>query len=94
VAAVPATVRLVSANKGPYTGSFTLTAEGGPVRFSITASAPPGDLAVGPASGSLAAGQSVTVTVTVLSATGLGFQTTLTVDPGGQSVVVEYPPAG
>ena len=52
------------------------------------------DLAVGPASGSLAAGQSVTVTVTVLSATGLGFQTTLTVDPGGQSVVVEYPPAG
>ena len=94
VAATPATVRLVSANKGPYTGSFTLTAEGGPVRFSITASAPPGDLAVGPASGSLAAGQSVTVTVTVLSATGLGFQTTLTVDPGGQSVVVEYPPAG
>ena len=94
VAAAPATVRLVSANKGPYTGSFTLTAEGGPVRFSITASAPAGDLSVGPASGSLAAGQSVTVTVTVLSATGLGFQTTLTVDPGGQSVVVEYPPAG
>jgi hypothetical protein len=88
-------VRLVSANKGPYTGSFTLTAQAGPVRqFSITAQAPAGDLSVSPASGSLAAGQSVTVTVTVLSATGLGFQTTLTVSPGGLGVVVEYPPAG
>jgi RNA polymerase sigma factor (sigma-70 family) len=94
LAAAPTRVRLVSANKGPYTGSFTLTAEGGPIRrFSITAQAPAGDLSVAPASGSLAAGHSVTVTVTVLSATGLGYQTTLTVSPGGPSVVVEYPPA-
>jgi len=49
---------------------------------------------VAPASGSLAAGQRITVTVTVLSATGLGYQTTLSVSPGGQSVVVVYPPAG
>jgi RNA polymerase sigma factor (sigma-70 family) len=95
LAAAPTRVRLVSTNKGPYTGSFTLTAEGGPIRrFSITAQAPAGDLSMAPASGSLAAGQSVTVTVTVLSATGLGHQTTLTVSPGGPSVVVEYPPAG
>jgi RNA polymerase sigma factor (sigma-70 family) len=95
LAAAPTTVRLVSTNRGPYTGSFTLTAEGGPIRrFSITAQDPAGDLSVAPASGSLAAGQSVTVTVTVLSATGLGYQTTLSVSPGGPSVVVEYPPAG
>jgi RNA polymerase sigma factor (sigma-70 family) len=93
--AAPTTVRLASTNKGPYTGSFTLTAQGGPIgRFSITAQAPAGDLSVAPASGSLAAGQRITVTVTVLSATGLGYQTTLSVSPGGQSVVVVYPPAG
>ena len=94
VAAAPTTVQLASASQGPYTGSFMLTAAGGPVQFSITASAPAGDLSVSPAAGSLADGQSVTVTVTAASAAGLGYQTTLTVTPGGQSVLVEYPPAG
>jgi RNA polymerase sigma factor (sigma-70 family) len=93
--AAPTTVRLVSSNNGPYAGSFTLTAQGGPVRrFTISDPAPAGDLRVTPSSGTLAAGASVTVTVTVLSAAGLGNVTDLTVSPGGVTVAVQYPPAG
>ena len=82
----------LSSSGGPYTGSFSITAQGGAVSYSIADPAPPGDLAVSPSSGSLSAGQSITVTVTVVSAVGLASETDLTVNPGGLLVAVFYPP--
>jgi hypothetical protein len=93
----PAEVTLSpGASGGPYTGQFQLTAEGGPVSgFDIVDPAPAGDLSISPSSGGpIADGQSVTVTVTVASAAGLPYETDLTVDPGGLTVVILYPPAG
>jgi hypothetical protein len=68
-------------------GSLTLTANGGPVGWMITEPASLiGKLTVWPASGSLNAGDSVTVTITV---TGLAtLDARLIVDPGGQPVTV------
>ncbi len=84
-----------SAQGGPYTGSFTLTAVGGPVKFSITDPVSAAELSVSPASGSLAAGQSVTV---ALSAPATGgppnYANSLTVDPGALAITVYYPPSG
>jgi hypothetical protein len=71
----------------PFTGTFTLTASGGPVAFTITA--PPG-LSVIPSSGSLTAGQSITVTVTASSPPPPG--SVLTLNPGGATVTVLAPP--
>ncbi len=78
---------LVSVN-GTATGTFTLTAKGGPVSgYSITAgSALAGHLTVSPSSGSLASGASVTITVTSTSLVALDGQ--LTVNPGGQRITV------
>jgi len=75
----------------PSTASFTITASGGTVSYSITDPAPSGDLAVSPSAGSLSAGTSVTVSVTVSSTTGLASETDLTVNPGGLTVAVLYP---
>ena len=68
-------------------GTLTLTASGGPVSWSISEpSSLLGSLTVSPSSGALAAGDSVTVQ---LSVTGLAsLDTTLTVSPGGQTVAV------
>jgi RNA polymerase sigma factor (sigma-70 family) len=90
------TVQLTQSPGGPYTGSFTITAEGGPVSsYSILDPAPAGDLSISPISGgTLSEGKSVTVTISVASDSGLAFETDLTVDPDGLTVVVEYPPAG
>jgi hypothetical protein len=81
---------------GAYTGQFTLTAQGGDVSsFSVENPAPAGDLSISPSSGgTISNGTSVTVTVTVTSATGLAYETDLTVVPGGLTIIVEYPPAG
>lgn len=76
---------------GAASGSFTLTASGGTVSYTI--SVPPayaGELTVAPASGSLASGASVTISVTWNSSAAL--LTGLTVDPGGQTVTVSYQP--
>jgi RNA polymerase sigma factor (sigma-70 family) len=84
----PDTIRL------PELGSsatFTLTADGGPVSFSITG---PTGLSISPASGDLAAGQTVTVTVTAVGNGPPAFVNELAVNPGGESVEVEYPPKG
>jgi hypothetical protein len=97
LAVSPGTVSLTQATTGgPYTGSFTLTAQGGSVSsYSILDPAPAGDLSISPISGgTIADGSSVTVTITVASSSGLAFETDLTVDPGGLTVVVDYPPAG
>jgi hypothetical protein len=67
--------------------SITLTAEGGPVSWSISESAGLlGELIVSPSSGTLAAGQSTTVSISVSGLASL--DTTLTVNPGGQPVTV------
>jgi hypothetical protein len=68
-------------------GSLTLTASGGPVSWSISEPASLlGKLIVAPASGTLSAGSSVTVAVTVSGLVSLDTQ--LTVQPGGQAVTV------
>jgi RNA polymerase sigma factor (sigma-70 family) len=81
------TVHLVSVN-GTKTGTFTITASGGPVSdYSITVgSALAGKITVSPATGSLASGASVTITVT--SASLVTLDGSLTIDPGGRTVSV------
>jgi len=67
--------------------SLTLTAEGGPVSWSISEPASLlGELIVSPSSGTLAAGQSTTVSISVSGLASL--DTTLTVNPGGHPVTV------
>jgi hypothetical protein len=53
-----------------------------------------GGLSVSPASGTLKAGQTVTVTVTQVGNGPPNFETDLTLSPGGGTVTVEYPPSG
>jgi RNA polymerase sigma factor (sigma-70 family) len=67
--------------------ALTLTAENGPVSWSISESASlAGKLIVSPASGTLAAGQSTQVTISVSGLASV--DTTLTVNPGGHRVTV------
>jgi RNA polymerase sigma factor (sigma-70 family) len=67
--------------------SISLTASGGPVTWSITESSSlVGHLTVSPASGTLAAGQTATISVTAGSVVSLLGQ--LTVNPGGITVAV------
>jgi hypothetical protein len=61
------------------------------VSFSITV---PQGLSVNQSSGSLPAGQSITITVTADPNNPPPFISTLTVDPGPVSVTVRYPPSG
>jgi RNA polymerase sigma factor (sigma-70 family) len=82
----------VTLSGSPATASFTITASGGTVSYSIDNPAP-GNLAVSPSAGTLSAGQSVTVSVTVSSSTGLASETDLTVNPGGLTVAVLDPGA-
>jgi hypothetical protein len=72
----------------PLLGStLTLTAQNGPVSWSIAEPASLlGELFVSSASGTLAAGQSTAVTISVSGLASL--DTTLTVNPGGQHVTV------
>jgi len=81
------TLDLTTVN-GTASGKLTITAKGGPVSdYSITVGpALAGKLTVSPSSGSLAAGASVTVTVTSTSLVALDGQ--LTVNPGGRTVTV------
>ncbi len=68
-------------------GSLTITANGGPVGWMITEPASLiGKLTVWPASGTLNAGDSATVTITVTGLVTLDAR--LTVNPGGQQVTV------
>jgi RNA polymerase sigma factor (sigma-70 family) len=92
VSASPASVTLgLSSSGGAPSGSFTLTASGGSVSYSIGVPAQyAAQLAVSPASGSLVSGSSVTITVTWQSSAAL--QTALSVGPGGQAVSVSYQP--
>ena len=92
LSASPASVTLgVSASGGSPSGSFTLTANGGPVSYTVTVPAQyAAELIVSPSSGSLATGASVTISVTWQSSAAL--QTALSIGPGGQAVSVSYQP--
>ncbi len=91
--ASPTTVNLRRPKKGgPPTGSFTLTADGGPVAaFTITVPADHvGDLTVTPATGSLAEGESVEIGVTLRKDYAGPLHTQLSVDPGDLAITVTY----
>ncbi len=82
----PTTVTLV-ASGGTATGTFTLTASGGPIQhFQITVRSAH-ELSVSPSSGSLAAGASVVITVTANSPGPIS--TWIIVNPGGNKVTVQ-----
>lgn len=70
---------------GLPTGTFTLSAQGGPVT-SYSISGGGGQVTVTPSSGTIAAGGSVTITVTATSL--IAIDTKLTINPGGQTVTV------
>ena len=75
---------------GSWTGTLTLTATGGPVRYQITVPASYlQDLTVSAPSGRLAAGQSKRVTVTAASS-GLFTTAILKLQPGGLGVAISY----
>lgn len=72
----------------PFGSTVTLTAGGAPVTWSVSVpSADAGQLGVSPESGTLSAGQSVTVSVTARNAN--NFRTTLTFSPGDHTVTVQ-----
>ena len=75
-----------------YVGSFTLTAQGGPISSFRISDPDPLDLAIRPSAGSLAPGQTVTVRLTVLAPLRV-FTSHLALNPGPQTVIVRYPPA-
>jgi hypothetical protein len=87
----PASLSLRLSLSGLWTGTLTLTAHGGPVSSYHLAVPVPllRELTVSQASGSLAAGQSVKITVTAAGAA-LFSTALLTVSPGGLSVPVTY----
>jgi hypothetical protein len=81
------TVTLTGGSGNP-TGTFTLTATGGPIQhYNITVRSAH-YLTVSPASGSLTAGETVTITVTANTTT--SFSTWIVVDPGGNKVTIQY----
>jgi RNA polymerase sigma factor (sigma-70 family) len=93
LAASPAVVTLHLNPAGlAYVGSFTLTAQGGPISSFRISNPDPLDLAIRPRTGSLAPGQTVTVRLTVLAPLRV-FASRLALDPGLQTVIVHYPPA-
>jgi len=81
-----------SADGGQASGTFALTAVGGPVMdYTITVPASAdGLLTASPASGVLGTGQSVTITLTL--ARPVAFDQAIVVDPGSISVTVTYTP--
>ncbi len=97
LSASPTYVRMTQpATGGPYSGSFALTASGGPVTWTI--SLPTGTngqacFSASPAGGTLKAGQSVTVVVTAINGGPPQAYNTVTVNPGGIQVTMFYPPA-
>jgi hypothetical protein len=85
-------VTLTSQSHNSYAGTFTLEAKGGPVAaYHVSVTAPAArQLAVDHPSGSLAAGQSVTETVTAAADRHGHAPEYLTVTPGGLTITVVY----
>jgi hypothetical protein len=82
-------LHFVSISGRDSTRTFVITAKDGPVTGYTIAVPPglPGSLTVSPSSGSLADGDSATITVTAAST--VPFVTSLTVDPGGAVIAVD-----
>jgi hypothetical protein len=81
----------------PYTGTFMLTAMGGPVTYSVSVpSSEQPYMTITPASGTLGAGQQQVMTVTVSSTANPKppYRNTATVNPGGIVVIIYYTPSG
>jgi hypothetical protein len=88
--ASPTTVTLtyMLLGSGQATGSFTLTARGARVAYTITVpAAAAGNLTVTPSAGSLAAGQSVQIRVT---SNAVSASPPLVINPGGLTVNVQF----
>jgi hypothetical protein len=86
----PSIVNLPSPS--PVFATFTLTAQGGPVTFSIAAPGEP-SLTITPTTGTLQAGQQVQVTVSVsASANPQPHFPTVEVEPGNIVVTIYYRP--
>jgi RNA polymerase sigma factor (sigma-70 family) len=81
---------------GPYTGTLTLTAQGGPVSYSISVpSSEQAHLSVSPLTGTLQAGMSQVIAITPNPADPPPvYYNTVTVEPGAITVTVDYPPRG
>ncbi|HCU92611.1 MAG TPA: hypothetical protein DHU96_07640 [Actinobacteria bacterium] len=95
----PTTVRLAPSAGGPYTGTFTITAQGGPVKgYSVVIPGPAQQyLTATPSTGNLkksGSTQTITITAPATPPAGAAFITDITVNPGGWTVEVDYPPAG
>jgi len=78
---------------GVLTGTFTLTATGGPVKFSVVdPSAPSDGVSVSPGTGTIKDGGKQTVTVTVDDANGGFSLASLTVSPDVGTITAFYSP--
>jgi len=80
-----------------YTGSFTITAVGGPVSYSVSVPAGEVYLSLSARTGTLKAGGTAVISVTVIpNPTGPppAYYNTVTINPGGITVVIYYPPSG
>jgi hypothetical protein len=85
----PGKLALSGASGKAVSGTFLLSASGGPSNYTMTVPAGVASkVTVSPASGSLGAGGYVSVTVTVTSK--VAFSTTLVVNPGKVSVTVTF----
>jgi RNA polymerase sigma factor (sigma-70 family) len=79
---------------GPYTGTFTVTAAGGQVSYSIAVpTSEQAYFSLSPLRGTLQSGASTVITVIVTGRPPY-FRNPVTVDPGGIVVNLEYPPSG
>ena len=79
-------LNLSAAAGKPVSGSFLVTAEGGPVHFVIDSAN--AKVTVSPSGGSLRSGSWATITVTVQSK--VAFNARITVDPGTVIVTVRF----
>jgi RNA polymerase sigma factor (sigma-70 family) len=99
LSAAPTLIKLMqSPLGGPYSGTFTLAALDGPVTYSISVpSSEQAYLSLSPLSGTLQAGTTQVITAT-LTPNPNGprplFRNPVTVEPGGTTVNVDYPPSG
>jgi hypothetical protein len=79
---------------GPYTGTFTVTASGGQVSYSIAVpTSEQAYFSLSPLRGTLQAGASQVITV-IVNGRPPYFSNPVTVAPGGIVVTLDYPPSG
>ncbi len=92
-------VRLTQSAPGAtYTGTFTITAQGGPVSYAISVpSSEQAYLSLSPLTGTIKSGASQVIAATLTpdpNGPRPAFANPVAIDPGAVSVVLEYPPSG